>query len=229
MLGASLLATVIFSACNKDDDNYPEPVSAGLMSFNLAKDQPAVGFAISGNVLTNTPLGYNNFTGTYQRIFTGNRSVAAYIFGTQNTIATTETNFEADKYYSVFLVGSSTNYTNLLTRDNFDSLKSNNGKAYIRYLNAIPDSAAMQVTVAQGGGNVVNDAAPFKTISEFVAVNPGNINIALAVTGIAVPITREIEVAENKVYTILLSEKPEYLDPLKPKEIKYIENGVLSN
>lgn len=229
LVGLTVFASILFVACNKNDDDTPQPASAGLMSFNISKDLPSVGFAISGNVLTNSPLGYNNYTGVYQRIFTGNRAVEAYIYGTQNIVTSSNANFEGDKYYSVFLVGTSNNYTNLITRDNFDSLESDNGKAYIRYINAIPDSAAMQVTFKEGANNILDAAAPFKSVSEFVAVNPGTVNISIAITGHDTDVTRDITVEAKKVYTVLLSEKPEYLDPLMPVEIKYIENGVLSN
>lgn len=100
-----VLATVLLAACSKfdDDDKGDNTPVAGLMAFNLAPDQGAVAIALSGNNLTNEPLAYTNYTGTYQRVFTGSRDVESYDYSSDSTLSKVNFNFEADKYYSLFV------------------------------------------------------------------------------------------------------------------------------
>jgi hypothetical protein len=96
-----LVIAVLLTACSKfdNDDNMNTPV-AGLMSFNLAPDLAAVGIALGGNSVTNSPLAYTNYSGTYQRVFPGNREVESYDYVKDSTIAKVDYSFTTDKYYS---------------------------------------------------------------------------------------------------------------------------------
>src|SRR5436190_24194001 len=106
-----LAVAILFSACSKfnDNKNTSTPVS-GLMSFNLAPDKAAVGIALGGNNLTNSPLAYTNYSGTYQLIYPGNRAVESYDYLKDSTITSVDYSFTPDKYYSVFVVGADGNY-----------------------------------------------------------------------------------------------------------------------
>ena len=79
-LSGVIVVAILLSACSKfdDDDNGTDTPVSGLMAFNLVPDKEAIGVAIGNNLLTNAPLQYTNFTGTYQRIFPGNREVEAF-------------------------------------------------------------------------------------------------------------------------------------------------------
>ena len=126
MSSLAILVTsgLFFAGCNKNDndDDQNMPV-AGLMAFNLAVDKPAVGFALSGSNLTNAPLEYTNYTGAYLQIYPGSREVESYDFNASGaTIATETGNFEAQKYYSVFVVGSDSMYKNIIVNDDVDTL-----------------------------------------------------------------------------------------------------------
>ena len=81
--------------------------------------------------------------------------------------------FEKDKYYSVFVVGANGNYKNVVTQDSYDSLTASSGKAYVRYINAVPDLSAPRVTITSNGSNVSNNIASFGQVSQFIAVTPG--------------------------------------------------------
>ena len=225
-----VLVTVFLVSCSKfdDDDISSNTPVAGLMAFNLAPDQNAVGIALSGNDLTNAPLAYTNYTGTYQRIYTGNRELESYDVNKDSTLATINYNFEAEKYYSLFMVGANGVYKNIITHDNFDSLHSTSGKAYIRYINAIPDSAAPTVTIAANGTNVVNAPAPFSSISEFTAADPGQLVITVKNNG-TIDANRNISLEQGKVYTVLLTGIPGATDTTKAVQIKYILNGSLNS
>lgn len=223
-----LAIAVLFSACSKfdNDDNSRTPV-AGLMSFNLAPDQVAVGIALGGNNLTNSPLAYTNYSGTYQLVFPGNREVESYDYVKDSTITKVEYSFTADKYYSLFVVGANGIYKNVITNDNFDSLSSTTGKAFVRYINAIPDSTTPAVTFAVNGSNVISDNASFGGVSEFKEIATGNVEVKVS-NNTTINANRTIALEQGKVYTILLTGLPGQADATKAVQIKYITNGSVS-
>lgn len=227
-LAAVILSSSLFLAsCLKDhDSNQVNTPVAGLMAFNLSPDQSAAGFAISGSYLTNVPLAYTNYTGNYLSVYTGARSVAAFEYQGQRVLAETPGNFEEGKYYSAFLVGADSSYRTVLANDDLDTLSGTSGQAFVRYVNAITDSVnAPNVKVTVGGADVVNRAATYATVSDFVPVAPGDITVAVSGQN-GVSATRTFAVEARKVYTVLLVGEPGNL--AAPVEIKYITNGELS-
>jgi hypothetical protein len=233
--GVAVLAVVaagmLLTACLKNNGNNtpPTPV-AGLMGFNLAPDQPAVALALSGSVLTQSPLTYTSYTGAYQNIYTGSRAVEAYNAQSGGSLlASTDVSFEQGKYYSVFLVGFSNHYRNVVSTDNFDSLATTAGNAYIRYINAIADSvAAPAVTISAGGSSVLSENAPFASVSAFKAVAPGSVSIAVKNAATAIDTSRSITVEKNKVYTVLLTGVPAATTDAQRVQIRFVENGTLT-
>jgi uncharacterized protein DUF4397 len=221
-------AGVLLTACNKSDDQNIDLPAAGLMAFNLVSDKPAIGIALSGNSINPSPLGYTAFTGQYINIYPGNRSVEAYDFMSLNGFTNSTHAFEADKYYSLFVVGADSVYRNVIVNDNFDSLSASNGKAYIRFVNAIPDSSAPVVKITSGGSDVINRPAGFASVSSFTEVNPGSLNINVS-NGGNISATRAIDVADKNAYTILLTGRPGATNPDKAIQIKFIRNGALTD
>lgn len=231
VLSVSLVAFAgtLLTSCFKDkNDKTPATPVAGLMAFNLAVDK-AVNFSLGGSLLNNNPLVYTAYTGSYLSIYPGQRSVDAFDSYTNrgSAIASVQGNFEADKYYSVFLVGADSSYKNILVADNIDSLSAASGKAFIRYINAVPDSATIpDVTVTANGSSIVNTPAAFATVSQFTAVAPGEINIAIK-NSAGIDASRTITVEQKKVYTILFTGIPG--STTTPVEVKYITNGLLED
>ncbi|MDF2193263.1 DUF4397 domain-containing protein [Paraflavitalea sp. CAU 1676] len=221
---------VLLSSCLKDKDgNNPDIPAGALMSFNLAPDQPGLLIRLSGNLLTQTPLAYTNYSGAYQSIYAGNRQIDAFNVNNNKQISASSFNFETGKYYSLFITGADSAYRNIVAVDNFDSLSAADGKAYVRYINAITDSVnAPTVTIAAGGNNVVNEPAPYTRVSEFTAINPGSISIAVKNNN-GVDASRTISVEQKKIYTILLVGKPGAADANQQVQIKFIGNGTLSD
>jgi hypothetical protein len=219
---------VLFSACKKNNNDVPKTPVAGLMAFNLAPDQPQVGVALSGNFLPGTPLSYGSFTGTYLNIYAGSRSVNSYGGPGSQLLDSLTYPFEQGKYYSVFVVGTNNSYKNIIAQDNYDSLTASSGKAYVRYINAIADQSSSNVTVSSNGTNVVNSSASFGQVSPFVAVTPGQLNVAVSNEG-SVNASRTINVSQQKAYTVLLMGQPNQTDSSKAVQIRFIENGTVTN
>ena len=226
--GIFLLGAAAITGCSKSlDTNYQEqnvPV-AGLMSFNLTTDK-TVGVSISGNSLTTYPLSFSNYTGDYQRIYTGSRSFEARDGYTGNILATTPYTFDSSHYYSAFVLGANGAYKSVIANDNFDSLSGTNGQAYIRYINAVPDSVnAATVKITANGTNVSNGTATYGTVSAFAAVAPGQVNIAISKNGVTKD--RPLSLEQQKVYTILLLGVPGS-NTADSMQVRYITNGTLS-
>ncbi|KAA9037574.1 DUF4397 domain-containing protein [Ginsengibacter hankyongi] len=227
-LSAIFLSALLFSACKKNLDKVSHTPASGLMAFNLAPDQTSVGFALSGNIFTRSPLGFTNYTGSYLGVYTGTRNVTTYDFSTQATLADTTQLFADSAYYSAFFVGTNGKYKNVVVKDNFDSLTSASGQAYVRYVNAIPDSTLQPtVTVSSNGSNVFNTAAPFPSVSYFKGVTPGDISINVNDES-TVNKSRTISVEKGKIYTILLVGQPGATDSTKTVQIKFIQNGQVT-
>jgi hypothetical protein len=226
-LAALLLAAILFTACKKDDSNFPQQPStaAGLMAFNLAPDQAAVGFTLSNNPLRNTALNYTEFTGVYLPVYIGNREVRSVDYYTGATIALTNASFADSMYYSVFVVGYNGNYKNVLVQDNLDALTATPGKAWVRYINAIADSAARPTVNIDEGA--VNETAAYASVSAFAAVDAGVVNVTVQ-DGTRFNATRSLTLEADKIYTILLTGVPGSTEPGKAVQIKFITNGAIT-
>jgi hypothetical protein len=231
-LGAGLLilATggILLTACNKSDNDQIDIPSAGLMAFNLAPDKPGIGIALSGNSISPSPLNYTAFTGQYINIYPGNRSIEAYDVISNGAFTNTSYSFNPDKLYSLFVVGADSSHSNIVVQDNFDSLSASNGKAYVRFVNAIPDSSQPVVKISANGTDAFSQPAKFATVSDFFAVNPGSIAVSVSNSG-NINVNRNIDLAEKKAYTVLLIGKPGAATTEEALQIRFIENGTLTD
>ncbi len=226
IVGALLIA-LVFSACKKNDSNQRTP-AAGLMAFNLAADKNAVAITLSGNNLTNLPLGYTSFTGSYLPVYIGSRQVKSFDVNMGTPMATSTQTFADSVYYSLFIVGYNGSYKNVVVNDSLYSLMASPGQAFVRYINAIADSSATPlVTIASNGSNVVSMNAPFASVSAFTKISAGNIAIGVT-NGDKINANRTIAVDEGKVYTILLVGNPAATDSIKNVQIKFIQNGTIT-
>lgn len=228
-VGGLLLASVLFTACKKDDvpDNNSNVPVAGLMAFNLAPDQNAVGVSLGGNNLGNSALAYNSFTGNYLPVYTGSRELRSFDNNSNTTLSTSTATFADSSYYSVFVLGANGSYRNVVVKDELDSLTATTGKAWVRYINAIVDTAnAPVVTVASNGTDVINETGNYGTVSSFVPVNAGQVSTAVS-NGENIAANRTITLEENKIYTLLLTGIPGDADTTRAVQIKFIQNGTV--
>lgn len=223
----TLFSVVIFSACKKSDVNNNVPTS-GLMAFNLIPDSiPPLAFVLNGNSITNSPLSFNNYTGAYLPVYSGPRTLQVYGVNSDSLLATTNYAFEATKYYSAFAIGANGHYKNMIVADNFDSLPTSTGNAFVRYVNAIPDSSAQTVTISANETNNVTKPTSFGEVSAFAPFAPGNITVNLS-NDSTISANKTITLEKDKVYTILMTGITHTTDTAKAVQIKYIVNGTLT-
>ena len=222
------LMTIVFSACKKTTNTNSHIPAAGLMAFNLIPDSSTIGFKVGGSNFTTTPLAFTDYTGNYSTVSPGTNDVAFYDFSNGTTLASASQLFVDSAYYSAFAVGTSGNYKNIIVRDNFDSLTSASGNAFVRYVNAIPDSSLQPtVTISSGGNDVFDTSAVFTGVSDFKGITPGDISININ-TESGDTANRTINVEQGKIYTILLVGEPSTTDSTKMLQIKYIQNGQVT-
>ena len=226
-LALAAIGTTAIMSCSKldNDDRQTTPV-AGLMAFNLAPEQAGLVLTLNGNSLTGYPLPYTNYTGGYLSVFPGSRVLEAFSSNSPSglPIATASAVFDAEKYYSAFTVGAGNHYRNIIVHDDFDTLPAN-GKAYVRYVNALIDSTKpATVVISANGSAVVNQPVVYGSVGEFAAISPGEVNVALSSGDIAA--NRTITLEQNKVYTVLLTGLPGVTP--ESEMIKFIANGLLT-
>jgi len=222
VIGIVVLAAGIFSACNKSDAVTTHIPASGLLVFNLAPDKDGIGVALSGNLLNSTPLGYTDYNGNYQSIYTGTRDIKSFDLR-DSVLASSSFTFEDNSYYSLFVTGNNGVYQNIVVRDDIDS-NATADKAYIRYINAIPDSSAPVVSITSGGTSVSEATAGFSTVSNFIPVTAGDVKIA-ASNGSNISTDRTLTVENGKVYTVLIVGVPGATDNEKKLQIRYVVNG----
>ena len=229
LIAGALTVLVLFSACKKQDlNNASLPPLAGLMAFNLSPDQPAVGFDVASNRLANNAYGYTNYTGVYLPVYTGTSEVRAFDFNTGSTLAFSNLNFSDSSYYSTFLLGANGNYRNITVMDNLNLLAATNGKAWVRYVNAIPDSTTNPVImVSSNGDNNITDTAHYGSVSDFVQVSAGQVNASIG-NGTTISASRAMTLEENKIYTFLFVGIPAAADTGRAVQIRFIQNGSIT-
>lgn len=223
-MGVALLSGFLVSCNKKDAVSTPIP-AAGLLVFNLAPDKEAVGFALSGNIINNSPLSYTSFNGFYQNIYTGTRDIEAFSF-TDSVFAKSSFTFDNNGQYSIFLTGYNGKYQNITVKDEIDSAATAD-KAYVRFINAIPDSVnAPKVTITAGGSTITDATAAFNSVTPFTAVAGGDVKIVVS-NGTTISAERTMPLVNGKVYTALLVGVPGSTDEFRKVQIRYIENGSL--
>jgi hypothetical protein len=224
VIGTVVLVAGLLSACNKKDAMVTRIPASGLMAFNLAPDKDGIGIALSGNLLNNTPLGYTDFNGMYQNIYTGTRDIKSFDLR-DSVFASSTFTFEDGNYYSLFITGNNGVYKNITVKDDIDS-SATADKAYIRYINAIPDSSAPVVSISSGGTSVSEAQAAFNTVSNFISVSAGDVKIAVS-NGSDISTDRTLTLENGKVYTALIVGVPGATDNEKKLQIRYVVNGLV--
>lgn len=227
--GCAVVAGAGMVSCSKTDLNNGggNEAIAVLMAANLS-DKSGMGVSLSGGNLVNNAIGYRGYT-SYLSIYPGSSVVRSFDGTNGASLAETQYSFDTSKYYSLFVAGANGTYRNVLVRDNYDSLSGADNKAYVRFVNAIPDSAKPVVTITTLSGQTVDTdpAAAFTKVSAFTGVGSDSIRIT-ASNGGTIQTTRTIKVTAPKVYTILLTGFPGTTDTSKTVRISLIENGSLS-
>lgn len=201
-----LLFAMVFAACKKTEPAHVP--AAGLMAFNLAPDVNNLGIAVDNNSISNVPLPFATFTQGYRSIYAGNRTLSSFEFSTGQTLNSAPQTFKDSAYYSLFVMGTEDDYTNVFVEDHIGSLNAS-GKAFVRYVNAVTGESVSTVRISEDGTVLFDDNNKMGFVSDFKEVTPGSVSVVLTNPGQDDVVTRDdLQVAENGVYTILLIGTP---------------------
>lgn len=221
------LIAILFGSCKKDDVINPRTPVAGLMAFNLIPNSGGIGVGIGTNSLTPQALYFNNYTGIYKPVYTGDRTVESFNFGTGSTLAKGNYMFNDSAYYSVFVMGANDIYSNVFVEDNLQMLpKDDKTKTYARFVNAIPDSSNSLVTISAGGNNIFDGTSKFKEVSAFKEIPSGDVMVKVN-NELNIDTSRTINLEKGKIYTILLTGDPGATNTDYKTDIKFIVNANL--
>ena len=226
IIGIFTLA-ILFGACKKSDSNNTPLPAAGLMAFNLIPNSGGIGVAIGNNPLTPQALYFNNFTGTYKAVYTGDRSLESYSFGSGSTLAKENHTFKDSSYYSVFVMGANDVYSNVFVEDKLESIpKDDKTKTFVRFVNAIPDSTSSTVTIVGGANIIFNGLSKYKEVSVFKEIPSGDVRVQIDNES-TIDTSRTISLDKGKIYTILLTGIPASTNSDFKVDIKFISNASL--
>lgn len=222
-----VLASLLFASCKKDEVQV-DSEAAGLMVYNLIPDKDAVGFAIDGVNFLPQPVTYTNYSGPYRPVFTGNKMIETYDAQNSSTIAQSPVALKDSGYYSLFAMGANETYRNVFVQDNLASLPSGSGNAFVRFVNGIPDSSDVNVTITSGTDVAVNTESKYAQVSSFSPAAPGNINIVLSNADHSIDVNRTIAIEKDGIYTILLVGLPSAVNPDNNVKILFTQNATIA-
>lgn len=229
-MAATLLLAITFSACKKDKAEHI--AVSGLVAFNLVPDVDGIGISVDKAPLTNGPISYSNFTGTYRQVGAGTRELTSYVYSNKTPLAEGMQTFKDSAYYSLFVMGTAGHYQNIFVQDKFDNLPEGTGNAFIRYVNGIAYDKNSTVHIASGSTEVFDDMNNTGAVSEFKAVAPGDVQISVAGDLGSFDVSRTINFKKDGVYTIVFTGQPDIpadLDSTKAVKITFVQNGTIGN
>lgn len=224
---ALLMAVLLFSACKKssNNDNNTEN-NAGLLPFNLAPGTSA-SIAVAGTTIITGALNFPNYTGEYVPVTPGTMIVDTYKFGQKDSVyASTAYEFTANRFYSLFLIGFNGHYKNLVIADRVDSSIIVANKGYVRYVNAIADSADQHFVVSRGPTTVSDTTLKYTGVGAVRPIDPGELTFSVY-DGTTVKASKIVTIEANKFYTIILYGVPSATDEANKVKVTHIINGSL--
>lgn len=217
--------STLFISCSKEKTVTP-PGIAGLVVFNLAPDQQKLMVTIDGNYFTGVPLSYSKYSGKYNGVYEGSRSVIAFDQSSNLDLAKNNFTFRDSAFYSLFFVGYNKNYLNLIVEDHLSSLPKSTGKSFVRYLYGIPDSLGAHVSIADGTSSIFDEQSSFCHISEFKQTEPGTVQVSVKNNSGTIDATRHLSLDADGIYTIILQGTTQSLDTGLSVKINMVKNGI---
>src|SRR5690554_539464 len=133
ILIAILPVMLTLSGClNDDDSNVVPDVPAALVSmYHTAPSAPALDIHLDNRRLNSKAFTYSDFNYlAYLRFYTGERDLKFTPYNNSNTLLDTAITFEADEFYSVFLINEDDELNAWVIEDELPDV--DQGKAMVR-------------------------------------------------------------------------------------------------
>lgn len=172
----ALSATVVFTACKKNDDDNSSASKARVMFVNAAMD---VGDSLRAQV-NNQTVRTVPFLGNsgYVPLDPGTGTKVSYVFsGSGNLYQESTTNFSANSSYSVFAGGDANLRAMIIRTDDLTPPAA--GKARVRLVHLATAPGGLFVNASIGDTVTFASSTPFGNATEFREVNSGIVAITM--------------------------------------------------
>ncbi|MFV0607161.1 MAG: DUF4397 domain-containing protein [Niabella sp.] len=199
-----LSVSILFTACNKDNDDIGWPDAAVLTVVHGSPMSPRLDFALDSNRLRLYNFSYTKYLYN-QLAYTGNRTLSVYKYGEDIKLLNKQITLEKDKNYTLFIVDSLQNIDAVLLQNATRSAEGDSVR--IKFANMCPDVASMDFYIK-------GDAAPFATnvsykdAADFMSVKAGYdqvIEVTQAGQTAVLAASLPINLSRGNIYTIWTS------------------------
>jgi len=211
-----LIIPVILTGCLDDDDsNIPDAIPAAYVSlYNGSLDASPLDILVDSRRINNSSaFDYTEHTG-YRRFYTGDRTLKFTPFNASNTLIDTSINLIENNVYSVFVHGTGTDLSTLVTEDEFPEASA--GNALVRVVHLSPDASAVDLYRGTATDPLFENVT-YGTASEFVNFPAGTTSLQLTTAGgdESIEVVSDLNFIEDNVYTIVIRG---YADPQEGNE-----------
>ncbi len=158
------------ASCSKSDSRYNNDISAPFAQVEIAHAVP--GSSVLDAAFDQNRLGVKTFTFTdrvdYLRVTPGQRSVKVFdaTVATANQLFAKDLNFEAGKFYSLFIVDTASKMDIVSLKDS--SRSAGPDSVRIRFANMSPDAPGLDLYV-QGVATPIATNITYKNAGEFMS------------------------------------------------------------
>lgn len=201
-----LFLTLLFtlSSCLKDNNDNTVPQVSALSIVHASPGTEAFDFITENEFVSRPfkyagPFKYAQRT-AYNEFYSGIRNVSIYeANSTTDTLRTGKINLEAQKYYTLFIIGPATAPEFLLVKDSLEVPAA--GKARVRFINLSPDAGSFDL-VSDGTNNLFTNTV-YKMSTSFVNVD-GNktYDFEIKKSGTTKASLQDVELKSGFNYTI---------------------------
>ena len=189
--------TMITASCKKDNDEEAEPDVAALNVMNASPGVISINFFLDNQFVNGPAIPFMQQSG-YVLTFAGTRKFDVTRGGTTQGLATATLNLAKDNYYTAFFAGTNEAPIIVITQDDLSDPPA--GKAKIRFINLSPDAPALNLAIK--GGNTLFTEVAFKSVSDFISVDPGSYNFEMKWAENGQQDIPSATLTAGKVYTI---------------------------
>ena len=203
-LSIFILALVFLGACSKDDD----PAQTNLRFVHMSPDAPSLDYSINNSLF----IGGNSYTAPtpYRPTNAGSVNVSVSATGTTTPLFNINGNFQADKYYSVFLFDSVGKLK--ITGMEDDRTAPPTGKCNVRFLHLGTDQGPVDIIRAGGpiklfSNRSFNDHSTSASLTGYTAIDPGPFSVSAIVAGSVNTLVTQLPsfpATAGKSYTLVL-------------------------
>ncbi len=204
ILGAAILAsTMLFSSCEDEVTNTPEPVVpvvelGRVMVVHASPDAPNVDILLDDVKKNTDPVVYLD-NSEYLPAQAGQRNLKINIAGSSTTALNQNITVVKDQSYTVFAAGFAANIIPIVVKDSLVTPAA--GKAHIRFIHLSPDAPA--VDIRESGSTLFSNRA-YRSVSNFIPIDAGTYTFNAIVAGSSVSAfnVTGITFSAGKSYTI---------------------------